>query len=379
MQRRLDRAERIAGAWRLDRAARLSEPERTSEGYLVAECAVAQPGVLFYRQADGSWFRELVTEETLRQSADTLRNKPVTLEHPAEFVNPDNLREHLQGTVPETRIDDDGKLIARIVVQNREALDALERGVRELSPGYTVRVDHRGGTSEHGQYDGVQMKRFYNHLAITERARGGRELVIRVDGAVEVDPFNTAGEPGTTTEVPMRPIIAALMAMDVTKEDAEKGADNVLAIAQESIKLDSAAELETANAATETEKARADKAENELKEATAFEARLDWHKARTDLEAKAAQYKVEDVEKLDNADLARAILAAAEVDCDGKSDEWVSARIDALAERIDSRREPGSAFKVVSIPGKRSDSGEAPKRSVGTHRSIDRYHNTAAK
>ncbi len=380
MRVRLDNAASIVGARRVDRAARLSEPERTDEGYLVAECVVAKPGVLFYRDVTGGYFRELVTEDTLRASAASLVNKPVTLEHPSEFVNPDNIGDYGQGVVLSTRIDDEGKLIARIVVQKREALDALEGGLRELSPGYKVNVDHHPGTDpDHGDYDGIQSSRSYNHLALTERARGGPEIIIRVD-AVEVDP-STAGTAGNTTEVPMRPLIAALMTLSVSKEAAEAHHDSIVAIVKDTVRNDHADEVKTAKAEAVTATERADAAEKALAEATTLETRLDWFGQRTKLEELAKTHKIEDTVKLDNAELAREILKAAKVDVDGKSDDWVSARIDFQADqpRVDSKR--GEAFRRAAGGkgnGVRIDADE-PKRPVTRPNHLARYHQPTAK
>jgi hypothetical protein len=178
-QRRIDRDGASTGPL-------LAAHVRESDGARLYEGIVAREGVLLYRRADGSTFRELVTLDTLRSMAGGLPRGPLTLEHPDEFVSPDNVGRYGVGDV-------DGELLieenaqgafarVKVAVRRRDAQTAIDGGKVELSPGYDVDVDETPGTHPvYGPYDGVQVARRVNHLAIVDRARGGPTVALRVD------------------------------------------------------------------------------------------------------------------------------------------------------------------------------------------------------
>lgn len=67
---------------------------RTPEGYLTGVLRVTGAGVFPYRADDGkNVIRRLrpVTEVGMPESLSTLNSKPVTLRHPGEAVDPDNV------------------------------------------------------------------------------------------------------------------------------------------------------------------------------------------------------------------------------------------------------------------------------------------------
>lgn len=387
MKVRLDRSDEF-GELRLDRGfGFLREPKRTEEGYLVTEAIVAKPGILHYRLPDGSVRRELVlpAELKLDASVSTIAHKPVTLEHPPErMLTPKTVQKRSQGTVTgEARIDDEGRLVVPLVIQGDKALAALKRGVREISPGYRCRIDSQPGTHpRYGGYDCIQRSRRYNHVAITERGRGGRDVAIRTDAAVELDPF-TAGATGTSKrEVTMNPLIALLMGLGVSEEVAKDRFEDVQSTVGSQLRQDAAdavaAKTTAESAKTEAESKLAD-AVQRADTAEKLETRLDWHKERSSLEALAGKHNVSDTDAMDNAALKRSILAKGKVNVEGKSDEWVDARLDAMidaapVQRADSDR--GAAFRAISHkthkPVEREDSAPV-KRPPTTHRSVRNY------
>jgi hypothetical protein len=171
----------------------LGAPTESADGFMDFEGQFARAGIYLYRNADGSVRRELVPVDVLLNADDlaTLSFKPVTLRHPkvgkvtpktakalqvgstGQFVDADIKRD---GTAGSGRV--------RFNVTDEEAIRAIKSGtVRELSPGYTVRIDETPGIDEvFGAYDCRQIGRTYNHLAIVEAARGGSECRLRADG-----------------------------------------------------------------------------------------------------------------------------------------------------------------------------------------------------
>jgi hypothetical protein len=199
LELRCDDAGDLHELMRIDRASpstRLRPMRKTPEGFLIAEGFAARPGVLRYRNPDGSVRRELVTLETLKQSFEPLKGKPVTLRHPhGKKVTPENARRTIVGTVNETRIDDaSGMLVVEVTIYTDDAIKAVEAGSIELSPGYGVRLDSTQGVDpDFGEYDARQVFRVYNHLAICDIAHGGpgargwSGLRLRTDAAIEIN------------------------------------------------------------------------------------------------------------------------------------------------------------------------------------------------
>lgn len=181
----------------------LRPSHQTDEGFLVCEAFVARPGVYEYVQPDGSIVRELILPEELHRadSLGTLALKPITLEHPPEDVTPDNWTRYAAGDVgSEVTVVEGGYVKVVMTTKRRDALGALERGVRETSPGYTCRIEETSGEHpDYGPYDQIQRDRRYNHLAITERARGGPTIHARVDGAIITAPVRGAYQRRTDT------------------------------------------------------------------------------------------------------------------------------------------------------------------------------------
>lgn len=193
-ERRTDGASEGAatGVRRIDRDGASTGPLLAShvraDGVTLYEGIAAREGILVYRRADGSTFRELVTLDALRSMAGGLPRGPITLEHPPEFVTPDNVARYGVGDVDGEMVIEEDKQGAfarvKIAVRRRDALDAVAAGKQELSPGYDVEVDPTPGVDPRfGAYDSRQLSRAVNHLAIVDRARGGPTVALRIDSA----------------------------------------------------------------------------------------------------------------------------------------------------------------------------------------------------
>jgi hypothetical protein len=169
---------------------------KTDTGFLVGTAPVAKIGVMSYLMADGTIVRELVPEETLfnKDSMESLKLKPVTDQHPPEKkVHSKNAGFRQIGFTGETIKKEDGMLVCSIVISDQSAVENIERGRQELSPGYEAELVFQPGTFENQQYDAIQVKRNYNHLAIVDNARGGTDIRMNMDGA-ETEVFNMWSE-----------------------------------------------------------------------------------------------------------------------------------------------------------------------------------------
>ncbi len=175
-------------------AGSLLRHEVREDGSVLAEGVLARPGVMLYRTADGRTLRELVPPEVLADAdwLATVGRAPLTLEHPAEQVTPDNVTSFQIGdTDGDVEVDDRGFVRVKVALRSRQAIDSfLSARKRGLSPGYTVSVDSTPGIDPvFGAYDSRQVKRHANnHIALCASPRGGEPCSLRFD-AYEVDPM----------------------------------------------------------------------------------------------------------------------------------------------------------------------------------------------
>jgi len=183
-------------------AAQLSERiSETPEGFLLCEgVPVARAGELLY--AEGELKAEDGTDAIEAKdgvvritrgtddlfSAETIASfegKPVTLNHPDDFVAPDNWREvavgHMQN-VREGEGADSDKLLADLLITDREAIYAIKsKTMREVSLGYDAEYTEL----EPGK--GQQTNIRGNHIALVRRGRNGPTVAIR-DAAPDNQP-----------------------------------------------------------------------------------------------------------------------------------------------------------------------------------------------
>lgn len=151
-----------------------------STGWWRIEGTAALEGVLKYPAGN-----EFVPAATLAASAPSIVGMPVIVRHPSngKLLDVKNTRDYQGGSVTAARMDG-GKLRVELLLTDERAIAAVQAGVDELSPGYDVAVENTPGEFNGERYDSVQVSRKYNHLALVDRARGGREA--RLDEATKM-------------------------------------------------------------------------------------------------------------------------------------------------------------------------------------------------
>ena len=157
-------------------------------GALRLKGRAARTGILVYRMADGSERREYVPPETLfnADSMDVMTGIPLTLNHPAAGVSPDNYNEVVAGAVVST--DAQGEYLGvDVTVNARDAIDAVKSGTSQLSCGYFVTTMDMDGEIDGERYDAIQISRKYNHLAVVDYGRAGPECSLNLDYAIQVE------------------------------------------------------------------------------------------------------------------------------------------------------------------------------------------------
>lgn len=310
---------------------------KTDEGYLKATLRCTRTGVFLYQKADGGIFREYrpLEEVSNADSIASLQEKPVTNDHPLDRkVTADNARELMRGfTGAKAEMDDQKYLCIPGTITDRELVEDIEAGKVELSCGYDCVLDMTPGISPEGErYDAVQTKIRYNHVAVVDRGRAGREARIRMDSdfkLLEDAVIKVTMNDGSVIEV-------------ATQVDADK-----LIAANKAAKTaaDAAAQIPTMQGTIDGLKGKVTEMEGKLgKTATDEEVKKLAEKndaavaERVSLLVTANKFvpaeKQAALVKLDSIGIMRAVLIekTPELKLDGKSDEYIRARFEVLTE-----------------------------------------------
>lgn len=131
--------------------------------------------VTIHREPD-----EVFRDETIK----SFEGKSVTVEHPNEFVNPENYERVEVGTthnVHRGEGTDSDFLMADLLIKDKAAIAHINRDMPQISCGYD---------SEYEQTDighGVQRNIVGNHVALVDRGRAGPRCAIR-DSAIKSTP-----------------------------------------------------------------------------------------------------------------------------------------------------------------------------------------------
>jgi hypothetical protein len=164
----------------------ISSAERTPQGFLKCPGFATRTGVFPYMDGNGKVRRELRHPDDVfdPESLETLKNAPVTIEHPPEMINPKNVAQYRKGHTTD-RVEVNRELVETdIICEDQDAIDAVEKeGIRELSCGYDADIVEESGTYNGAPYDYRQKKIIYNHLALVKRGRAGPEVRLRMDSA----------------------------------------------------------------------------------------------------------------------------------------------------------------------------------------------------
>lgn len=332
-------------------------------GFLVDTPVVARLGVQVYYTEDGRTVREFrPAEEVFKdESLASYQGKPMTLDH--VFVNSENAKEVVVGSVTGKAEPLGSSVIAPIVVYDNTAIqEAMAGNAKELSVGYSAILDETPGwgdpiTGEYvlksdgdqfdapegwQEFDAIQRDIKVNHLAMVYRGRAGIAK-LNMDGEQE-NPY--------TTDV------------DINKEDKQEMTVK--------IKLDGAQEFEVAPEIASHIEALNAKADTAIAERDALKAKVDAMpaeieaavaKAKADADALAALVAVaaEAGVKADGLD-AKGIKVAyvkevSGLDVSEKSDAYIDAAFD-IAKESDKMAE----VRKATTASDKSDSADEPKK-----------------
>lgn len=292
------------------------------------------PIVRVYRPADEVFHADALA---------SFSHAPITMDHPAEPVTPDNIKQYEVGEVSTAAKVEGGWVSLPLIVKHRDAIDAVKSGKNQLSAGYSCQIDWTPGTTDEGQsYDAVQRHIRINHLAIVDAARAGPEAKIGDSwGAAPIKagkPDATGDAPITQTDNKEKPMSTVNVVLgDKVVAVAATDAPAVEAFKADAAKKfdEAAASHDAAVAAKDTELAAKDAEIDDLKakvlDGPALDAAV---AARGDLIAKARGIAPDvKTDGLSDADIRKAVVTAKLGDAvKDKADAYIDARFDILAE-----------------------------------------------
>lgn len=158
----------------------------TPEGFLVChDVPIARTGTQLYTSdevpidpgPDGLIRIERPPEEVFRpETLTSFEGKPVTVEHPNDFVTPENWGRLAVGITTNVRRGEgiaDDLLIADLVITDQAAISYVNKSLPEVSAGYEAVYQQ----TDAGR--GVQRDIVGNHVALVERGRAGPRCSIQ--------------------------------------------------------------------------------------------------------------------------------------------------------------------------------------------------------
>ena len=156
----------------------------TAEGYLKATALVTKTGVFPYERADGSIIMELRSPEEVfrKDSLKSMELMGIQEDHRA-MLDSSNSKLLRLGTVGQDIKTVAPYIQANLVIDTKDGVEAIKRGKNQLSCGYYCDLVMEPGVYDGMAYDAKQTNILYNHLALTAKARLGKELAIHMDSS----------------------------------------------------------------------------------------------------------------------------------------------------------------------------------------------------
>lgn len=376
--------------------------EVTPQGFLRIPVYAARTGIQNYRRLNDKGESEILREYRpadevfSERTMGSLRSCPLTNNHPSKMVDVENARDLMCGFTADFAEKIDNKYLKTyVVVYDKDMIELIRAGKREVSMGYDVELDFTPGEFEGQKYDAIQRNIVHNHIALVDRGRAGREVRLRLDSGSAV----LVTDDNTPEEDQMAKMKIGEKEFDVAQEVADAFGAYCKEMESKASKGDSAdAEIAKANekvTALETEKkalatekdglqakvdgltADLEKAKNaspkadhaEIEKAVKERRRLDKVAERV---MGAEEFKKSD--SMSALELKKAVIMAECKDADlkDKSEDYVTARFDHIAEGVEkSAGANGDAGRQISQNRKDAGKEETVDSEKARQKAID--------
>lgn len=288
----------------------------TGEGFLICRnVPIARTGSQKYLGREinlsGSEADRIVTvhrseEEVFSEAAmASFEGKPVTNGHPPDLIGPDDVEIYEKGHAQNVRRGTEewrDYLLADLHIHNRELIDAIQGGKREISCGYECEYT----VNEDGTYSQKNIRG--NHVAVVDRGRAGKRAAILDSDTIK----KQAGNRPERKEMKKRGLFFKLFGQAVKDKSPEE---------IEQMAMDAAEAFEEAEGDPKEAKEEKETKDKETKDEAVIDGIVDKVMAR--LAAKEAE-KEKDTAK-DSLDSAIEKLTADGAPVDGQASRVISA------------------------------------------------------
>jgi hypothetical protein len=361
----------------------------TPQGFLRAPAAFTRAGVFTYHRADGTAVRELrpVEEVFSKDSTASLSGAPLVIDHPKEgWVTSANAKRLAVGWGSEQVERQDMILAGTVTIHDQAAIDRVGKDLKEISLGYTCRIDKTSGTDPvFGPYDQIQRGIRYNHAALGPDGwgRAGPTVGLRLDSedaqyldptlTPDRDPNDTGGVTGARKDAQEKIVNKEKITIGGVEFEVEAQVAQALR-ADRKTQADLVKEHEGLKGRfdAQTEKLKdTEKKLAEAQDAKRFDAAVD---ARVALVSSARRVLGEEAKITGSA---RAIMEQVlkhdrkdPPSFEGKSDDYVQSRFDSLIEDLPAKKAEDS---------KRAARKDAHDAQTGKDKPVDRYDSKAAR
>ena len=169
---------------------------KTPEGYLTGRICVTGAGVFRYLGDDHKFIGRLRDRDQVKAATDSINCKPVTLQHPNQPVNLDNVGDLQVGMSANDASFDGLNNYVTITVTDKKAVEAIEKGeVKAISMGYRCSIVDHDGVWQGSHHDQEQKDIVYNHIALVKNGRAGDQVRFTVGDSAEFADFFDMADP----------------------------------------------------------------------------------------------------------------------------------------------------------------------------------------
>jgi len=201
---------------------------KTPEGFLICKnVPIARTGYQTYLESELVEDGDPTERVNVYRSPDevfspatlaSFEGKPVCNGHPCVDVTPDNYKVYSKGHVQHVRIgkgDDADKILADLYITDKDLIDEIQNGKREVSAGYYAE-DKEDSTGRI-----CQTKIRGNHVAVVDEGRAGRSVCIR-DTAKDINSSINNPSGGLSMKMDRKRKVANLVARYLRDAEPEQ-------------------------------------------------------------------------------------------------------------------------------------------------------------
>jgi hypothetical protein len=369
------------------------------DGTIEARSIITSIGVFPYRLANGTIRRELRTPEVVFDQAfiESVKNIPIYINHQVNadgsLITDTTTMENLAvGRTDNNPTGDNVYLSAGVSIFRKDGIEAVNKGIRSFSVGYSSDIVMDSGVWCGQSYDAVQTNLRGNHLALVRVGRQGDQAILRLDSD---DAIMETGENATVVAEDNEPIRGNEMAdnmktVKIDTVDYQCEAPVAVELNNVKVKLDSTQkDLEATIAAKSALEAERDSLKERLDSVDAKVKELELSRVDEAMIAKrvadrvtlmdlAKKAEVEVKADASDMDIKKSIVMKvfANAKLDGKDDAYINARFDCACEDMEKlvvEKADASVRAAGAVTTVNTDS--ADKETVAKKAYIDRLQN----